>query len=204
MPPGREGMAQVRHTRGMHASRPHASARHARHTLASSSWIGSTRGASTRRATTSGCGAVAPAVERQRVGAGDLARDVQQLLAPRVVQRRAGGEPQRAERAVAGPAARAVQQRGVGGGRAAALEPARADGDVVAVVAGHERRVGGRQAQRDAVPAEHLGARRELEAHAVVGVRAGVHQRLERQPLQAPPPATRAWTACAARAPALR
>ena len=70
---------------------------------------------------------------------------------------------------------------------AAALQPARADGDVVAVVAGHEGRVGGGQAQRDAVPAEHLGARRELEAHPVVGVRAGMHQRLERQPFEPAP-----------------
>ena len=56
---------------------------------------------------------------------------------------------------------------------------------VVAVVAGDERGVGGGQAQRHAVPAEHLGARLELEAQAVVGMRAGVHQRLERQPFEA-------------------
>ena len=43
---------------------------------------------------------------------------------------------------------------------------------------------GGRQAQREHVPADHLGARRQLEAQAVVRLAGAVGQRLHRQPFQ--------------------
>ena len=111
---------------------------------------------------------------------------------------RAAREPHRRQDAPAGPTQRRVEQAPVGGGDRPVIEPAAGQLDRLRQPSGLERSLRCRQAERSDVPADHLGTRRELEAHSIACQAAAVGDRFEGQPLEpaaAPATTSRDWEA---------
>ena len=175
-------------------------ARHARRAI-SRSITGSTAGPSTRTTTTSSCGAVAPAAQ-PRMCVSTTERAAASSESRRAVdERRSAREPQRAAGASTGKAQRRVEEALVGGRDRAALEPAPAECDRLQVASALERLVRRRQAEREHIPADRLGAGCEVEADVALAEAAAVGDGLQRQPLD---PGARARASASPTAPPLR
>ena len=177
----RSGAPQPRWRRGQLPGR----ARHAAHTCFSSCIAGSTRSASARSTTTRSCSAVAPAL------ADSVACDAAAARAPSSrASRRAGCRAEPAANHIVASTRRPAQPSGesssarVGGVDAAAFQPGAGQFQVLHEAAAVEGLARGRQAQRQQVPADHLGAGREFEAQLVVGQAATVGNGFQRQPFQ--------------------
>ena len=121
---------------------------------------------------------------RQRAGVDQRPGAVDQQLGALAAQRHAVGQPQRGHHRVAGQAQRGAEQLPIAAIDAAALQPDAGQFQLLQVAAGVKRLSRGGQAQRQHVPADHLRARRQCEALAVLYRTAAVGDVFKRQPFQ--------------------
>ena len=182
----------------------HAATRQAPQMRASSSIAGSTRCCQRAddhdlRLHRAGAGACAERMRLHRLRARAPGAD-------RAGRRRACRRPRtRASRAPAGRPSRAAIRAGARRRRASCRARASAGQlDRLREPAAHERLARCRQAERGQVPADHFGARGELEARAVLGDAAAVGDGSSGSHSSRAPAATRAVSDCAAVAPVLR
>ncbi len=105
-------------------------------------------------------------------------------MAAGVGQCLAAGKPGRGQRVVAGPTQRRLQQKVVVGRHPGTVQPGVCHGQVLLKTSVHKRLLRRGQAQRQHIPADHLGAGRQFGAQLVACPTAAVGDGLHGQPFQ--------------------